>query len=155
VDAAYGVRDDFKSQTGRTMMFGRGTIMGKSTKQKINTKSSMEAELIGASDMMPQILWTRYFILSQGLMVNKTILFQDNKSAILMEENGKLSSSQRTRHINIRYFFIKDRITSKEIEVQYCPTDNMLADFHTKPLQGTKFKQFRDMLLGLIPIDFT
>ena len=108
-----------------------------------------------ASDMMPQILWTRYFILSQGLMVNKTILFQDNKSAILMEENGKLSSSQRTRHINIRYFFIKDRITSKEIEVMYCPTDNMLADYHTKPLQGAKFKQFRDMLLGLTPINFT
>ena len=72
-----------------------------------------------------------------------------------MEENGKLSSSQRTRHINIRYFFIKDRITSKEIEVQYCPTDNMLADYHTKPLQGAKFKQFRDMILGLAPINFT
>lgn len=155
VDAAYGVRDDFKSQTGRTMTFGKGTIMSKSTKQKINTKSSTEAELIGASDMMPQILWTRYFIIAQGFEIDKCILYQDNKSAILMEENGKLSSSQRTRHINIRYFFIKDRIASKEIEVQYCPTDNMLADYLTKPLQGAKFKQFRDMILGLTPIVFT
>ena len=149
VDVAYGVRSDCKSQTGRTMSLGRGTIMSHSTKQKINTKSSTESELVGASDSVPQIVWTNYFLTSQGYSVNDTILYQDNTSAISMETNGKLSSGRRTKHINIRYFFIQDRIKNKEISVKYCPTDQMLADYFTKPLQGAKFILFRDMILGI------
>ena len=72
-----------------------------------------------------------------------------------MEVNGKLSSSKRTKHINIRYFFIQDRIKNGEITVKHCPTDQMLADYFTKPLQGAKFIQFRDMILGIYKIDFT
>ena len=101
VDIAYGVRDDYKSQTGRAMTFGRGTIMNKSTKQKLNTNSSTEAELVGASDSVPQIVWTNYFVSAQGYSINDTILYQDNTSAISMEKNGKLLSSKRTKHINI------------------------------------------------------
>ena len=155
VDAAYGVREDCKSQTGSTMTLGRGTIMSKSTKQKLNTKSSTEAELVGASDCVPQIVWTNYFILAQGYGINDTILYQDNTSAISMETNGKLSSSKRTKHINIRYFFIQDRVKNGEITLKYCPTDQMLADYFTKPLQGAKFILFRDMILGISKIDFT
>jgi hypothetical protein len=153
-DAAYAVRADYKSQTGSTMSMGRGTIMNKSGKQKLNTKSSTEAELVGASDTVPQMIWTNYFLESQGFIVDNAILYQDNKSAMLMERNGKLSSGKQTKHVNIRYFFIKDRISSGEIEIEYCPTDNMLADYLTKPLQGSKFTIFRDMILGITEIDF-
>ena len=155
VDAAYAVREDCKSQTGSTMTLGRGTIMSKSTKQKINTKSSTESELIGASDSVPQIVWNNYFIAAQGYQINDTILYQDNTSAIAMETNGKLSSGKRTKHINIRYFFIQDRVKNGEISLKYCPTDQMLADYFTKPLQGAKFIEFRDMILGKSPIVFT
>jgi hypothetical protein len=155
VDVAYGVRSDYKSQTGRTMSLGKGTIMSHSTKQKLNTKSSTESELVGASDSVPQIVWTNYFLTAQGYALNDTILFQDNTSAISMETNGKLSSGKQTKHINIRYFFIQDRIKNKEISVKYCPTDQMLADYFTKPLQGAKFTLFRDMILGISNIDFT
>jgi hypothetical protein len=153
-DAAYAVRNDYKSQTGSTMSMGRGTIMNKSGKQKLNTKSSTEAELVGASDTVPQMIWTNYFLQSQGFIINQAILYQDNKSAMLMERNGKLSSGKQTKHVNIRYFFIKDRISSGEIEIEYCPTDEMLADYLTKPLQGSKFILFRDMILGITSIDF-
>lgn len=81
--------------------------------------------------------------------MNENIVYQDNMSAILLEKNGQLSSSQRTRHIKVQYFFIKDRITDGEIQVVYCPTEDMLGDFFTKPLQGTKFKKFRKLILGL------
>jgi hypothetical protein len=155
VDAAYGVREECKSQTGSTMSLGRGTIMSKSTKQKLTTKSSTEAELVGASDSVPQIVWTNYFIEEQGYDINETILYQDNTSAISMEVNGRLSSSKRTKHINIRYFFIQDRIKNGELAVKHCPTDQMLADYFTKPLQGAKFILFRDMILGICDIDFT
>ena len=55
-------------------------------------------------------------------------MYQDNQSAILLENNGKKSSSKRTRHINITYYFITDRIKNDELEIEYCPTDNMFAD---------------------------
>ena len=92
--------------------------------------------------MLGQMLWTLYFLQDQGYDVAKpleNILHQDNTSAIRLEENGKMSSSQRTRHINIRYFFIKDKIEREEISVVYCPTEDMVADYFTKPLQGSQF----------------
>ena len=65
-----------------------------------------------------------------------------------MAKNGRGSSSKRTRHINIRYFFVADRIASKEVKVEYCPTGDMVADYFTKPLQGTLFKKFRDFIMN-------
>lgn len=101
--------------------------------------------------MMPSILWTRYFLKSQGYKVSDNIIFQDNKSTMLLERNGKASSSKRTKHINIHYFFITDRISKGEVCVKWCPTAEMVADFMTKPLQGSTFKRFRDLIMGALP----
>jgi hypothetical protein len=68
---------------------------------------------------------------------------------MLLENNGRASSSKRTRHINIRYFFITDRIAAGEVKIEYCPTGEMIADYFTKPLlQGSLFKKFRDMIMN-------
>jgi Reverse transcriptase (RNA-dependent DNA polymerase) len=147
-DASYAVHPDMRSHTGGAISLGTGAIMCKSTKQKLNTKSSTEAEVVGASDFLPSTIWARYFLQAQGYTISNNSFLQDNKSAILLERNGRASSSQRTRHIDIRYFFFKDRITSENIQVIYCPTDEMLADFFTKPLQGVLFRKFRDVILG-------
>jgi hypothetical protein len=112
----------------------------------------MPAGLVGADDVMPQILWTLYFLEAQGYKIQDNILYQDNKSAILLESNGRGSSGKRTRHINVRYFFIADRVKSKEIRIAYCPTGVMIADYFTKPLQGLLFRQLRDMIMGNTPI---
>jgi hypothetical protein len=125
-----------------------GSIHNIARKQKLNTTSSTEAEVVASDDAMPQMIWTRYFLIEQGVEVSRNILYQDNQSAMLLERNGKASSSRRTRHINIRFFFIKDRIASKEIELEYCPTDQMVGDFYTKPLQGAKFFFFRRIIMG-------
>jgi hypothetical protein len=100
---------------------------------------------------MPQILWTRYFLEAQGYGVNDSIINQDNQSSILLEKHGRASSSKRTRHINIRYFFVTDRVAAKEVSVQYCPTGEMIADFFTKALQGTLFRKFRDFIMNCDP----
>ena len=121
-----------------------------STKQKLNTRSSTESELVGVDDMMPLILWTRYFLKEQGYKVSDNIIFQDNKSTMLLERNGRASSSKRTKHINVRYYFITDRIAKGEVRVEWCPTKDMIADFMTKPLQGSLFKKFRDVIMGSI-----
>ena len=131
------------------MSLGKGVVYGSSVRQKLNTRSSTEAELVGVNDVMPQVIWTRYFLECQGYKMEPNIIGQDNKSAILLEQNGKGSSSKRTRHINVRFFFIHDRINSGEVEVQHCPTEQMLGGFFTKPLQGNKFYKFRRKILNL------
>ena len=130
---------------------GKGAIYGTSTRQRLNTKSSTEAELVGADDVMPQLLWTRYFLEAQGYEVRANVLYQDNQSAMLLEKNGRASSGKRTRHINIRYFFVHDRVDAGEVSIQYCPTGDMLADYFTKPLQGSKFQQFRNLIMNVNP----
>ena len=152
VDASYAVHPDMRSHTGGAMSLGKGVVFGTSTRQKLNTKSSTEAELVGVNDVMPQALWTRYFLEAQGYRVTDNVIFQDNQSAILLEKNGRASSSKRTRHINIRYFFVADRIAQGEVSVEYCPTKEMLADFFTKPLQGSLFKTFRNQIMNYNPV---
>ena len=148
IDASFGTRDNFKSHTGGCMSLGAGAIISVSKKQKLNTKSSTEAELVGVDDVLPQVLWTRQFLLHQGWELADNIVYQDNKSAILLESNGMSSSSKQTRHINIRFFFIKDRIEAGEISVKYCPTDDMWGDYFTKPLQGSRFLKIRQIIMN-------
>ena len=131
------------------MSMGKGMIQTMSTKQKLNTKSSTEAELVGVDDASGQVLWTRYFLEAQGYKVKANVLYQDNQSAMLLEKNGMSSAGKRSRHINIRYFFIADRIGKNELSIEFCPTDDMIADFFTKPLQGKKFKKFRNLIMGI------
>ena len=133
---------------------GRGCLMPKAVKQKINTKSSTEAKLVGVSDLLPYMIWTSYFLQAQGYDIKEATLYQDNKSAILLERNGRKSSGKNTKHVNIRYFFIKDRVDSGEVNIDHCPTALMIADYFTKPVQGNLFRFFHDQILGLTPITF-
>ena len=153
IDASYAVHHDMKSHTGGVVSLGRGAIMCKSTKQKLNTKSSTEAEVVGASDFLPSTIWARYFLEAQGYELQPSTFYQDNQSAMKLEVNGRKSCGQKSRHIDIRYFFIKDRVESGEIKVVYCPTEEMLADFFTKPLQGNLFRKFREVIMGRAHID--
>ena len=148
IDASFAVHPDMKSHSGGTMSMGKGSVYSGSTRQKLNTKSSTEAELVGVDDFMPMIVWTRYFLEAQGYSV-KCELLQDNQSSILLEKNGRASSGKRTRHINIRYFFIADRVASGELSIHHCPTDEMVGDFFTKPVQGGKFRMFRNRILNI------
>ena len=149
VDASYAVHPDCKSHTGGAMSFGTGALVCKSSKQKLNTKSSTEAELVGANNFLPCIIWVKMLLGAQGYNVHTNILEQDNESAIRLEKNGRTSAGPKLRHINIRYFWLtKDRVASEGITIRHCPTLQMLADFFTKPLQGTLFKRFKAVLLG-------
>jgi len=78
---------------------GTGAVQSGSAKQKMNTRSSTEAELVGVDDVISNILWTKFFIEEQGYDVEKNILFQDNKSSILLGTNGRKSAGKRSRHI--------------------------------------------------------
>jgi hypothetical protein len=153
VDASYAVHPDMKSHTGGVMSLGIGGIVCKSTKQKLNTKSSTEAELVGASDYLPNTLWVKLFLEAQGYTIKENLFEQDNESAIKLETNGRRSAGPMSRHIDIRYFWIKDRTEQAGIKIRHCPTLQMLGDFFTKPLQGNLFRKFRDVVLGYDHVD--
>ena len=106
VNAAYAIHSDMCSHTGGTMSMGTGVIYGTSTRQTLSTKSSTEAKIIAVSDVLQQVVWTSYFLEAQGYIMYDSIVYQNNQSAILLEKHGKASSSKRSRHINIRYFFV-------------------------------------------------
>jgi hypothetical protein len=148
IDGAFAVHDDMKSHTGAFMSFGKGMMNGASLSQKINTTSSTEAEVVGVHDNMHAILWIRYFLDAQGYPLKPSVIHQDNLSSILLETNGRGSSGKRTRHMNIRYFFVADVAKRKHITMQYCPTDEMIGDFFTKPLGGAKFRRFRNIIMN-------
>jgi hypothetical protein len=150
-DASYGAHDDGKSHSGISISLGRGAVLARSIKTRIVPKSSAEAELITASDGTGSALWLREFLTHQGYSLSPSILLEDNKAAIQLIKHGR-PTSERTRHIKIRHFFIKQFLETGEIEIKYCPTDLMIADILTKPLQGDRFLRIRDMLLGHVQL---
>ncbi|KAL7464347.1 hypothetical protein ACHAXS_004676 [Conticribra weissflogii] len=152
VDASHVVHNDCKSHTGASMSMGKGMAITISRKQKINGKSSTESEIIAVDDALLHILWTKYFLECQGYHHGPSVLHQDNKSALLLETNGLRSASKRTKHIKVRYFFVKDKVDQNEIVLRYCPTEQMWADVLTKPKQGQAFREFRSKIMN-VPID--
>jgi hypothetical protein len=148
LDAAFAVHKDAKSHTGATMTLGRGSIISVSTKQKINTRSSTEAELVSIDDVVSKVLWTKRFLEAQDCKIKHNVLLRDNQSSMKMEQNGKASSGKRTRHFHIKYFYITDLIANNEVKIRYCPTDLMVADYMTKPVTGAKFQKFRKIIMN-------
>ena len=148
IDTSFAVHPDMRSHTGGTLSLGKGSVYSASTRQKLNTKSLTESELVGASDYLPNTLWMKMFMEAQGYPISQCFFEQDNESAIKLEKNGRSSCGPKSRHINIRYFFIKDQTATEGITIRHCPTLEMLADFFTKPLQGALFRKFRDVILG-------
>ena len=146
-DASYGVHVDGKSHSGVAVTLGRGAILIHSGKQRLVVKSSAEAELVTQADSLGYGFRILNFIKAQGYDIDQGIIHQDNQAAIRLAENGR-STSNRTRHIKIRYFFLKQFLDSGELQVVYCPTDKMVADILTKPLQGEIFAKGRSYLLG-------
>ncbi len=143
VDASfYAVHPDCCSHMGGGMSLEEGMSITASRNQKISGKSLTISKMIGVNNMLPQILWTRYFLQAQRHKVKENIVHQEKESAILLEINSKGSSSKQTKHIKIRYFFIKDKSN-------HCPTELMWADPLTKPKQGKTYQEMQRMLMNI------
>ena len=148
IDASYGVHQDYKSHTGFTVSIGKGPICSKSSIQKLNTKSSTEAELVAISDSIGHVIWLRNFLIDQGYNnIEPAMLGQDNMSTIQLVKNGQ-PNSDATRHIAVRFFFVTDKVKNGEVYIKWIGTNEMISDVLTKPIQGSKFKELRGLLLN-------
>ena len=140
IDAAYGVHTSSgRSHTGCAIVVGSaGPVYVKSNKQKIVTKSSTEAELVALSDTASQAIHLRNFVIAQGYDLGPVVIYQDNLSCMaLMKKGGPCSD--RSRHINIRHFWLKERVDGKEVTIQHLGTAEMFSNALTKPVQDAQF----------------
>ena len=139
VNGSHAIHPNMHSHSGSCMSLGTGMPITGSSKQKLNTSSLTEMELIMADDFMLQILWMNLFLDAQGYKTLDTILYQDNQSTILLEKNGTWSSSKWTKHLNCWYYFITNRISAGDLSIKYCPTGEMVSDFLWSPSKANSF----------------
>ena len=102
IDSAHQVHEDCKWHTGEELTLGQGAVISKSSGQKMNTKSSSETELVGVDNLLPTVLWTKYFIKAQGYNVEHSIIHQDNEFTLRMLINGKKSCTPQSKHIRAK-----------------------------------------------------
>jgi len=150
-DASYGCHVDGKGQTGILTSLGAGAVNSSTTKQKLVAKSSSEAELIASSDGISHLVNVKNYLSSRGFKIKNLKLLQDNVSTQHIIKNG-IKSAKRMRHLNIRYFFMKQCVDDNNIEVKHVSTSDMIADLFTKPIQGERFNLLRDKVLGTTPM---
>jgi hypothetical protein len=124
-DASFAVHPDFRSHTGAVMTMGAGAVTAVSRKQGMNTRSLTEAEVVAADEVSGSMIWTKLFLEEQGYPVKSNVLYQDNRSTLLLKEKGRQLPGKRSRHLNIRLFFFEDQKEKGNIEIQYCPTDQI------------------------------
>ena len=111
------------------------------------TKSSTESEIVALSDGATPVLWGREWMLAQGHVLGPTIIYQDNQGVIALLTNGR-NARNRTRHLNVRFFFIKNRIEMGHLSAVYMPNDRMIADLMTKSVTGKLLISLRSRMFG-------
>jgi hypothetical protein len=144
-DADYvGCKIDRKSTSGTCQFLGRSLVYWASKKQNSIALSTVEAEYIAAGHCCAQLLWMRQTLRDYGYKLSKVPLLYDNESAIRMADNP--AEHNRTKHIDIRYHFLRDHQQKGDIEIAYVNTHNQLADIFTKPLDEKTFSKLRNKL---------
>jgi hypothetical protein len=148
IDASFGIHYDGTSSTGMVMMIAGAVVAAWSARQHIVTKSSTEAEIVALSDGATPTLWGREWVLAQGHELGPTTIYQDNQSVIALMTNGR-NARNRTRHLNVRYFFVRDRIKLKHLLAVYLSNDKMIADLMTKSVMGKLFVSLRSRMFAM------
>ena len=149
MDASYAIHENFKSHSACNLSIGETAfVSNNSTSQTIITKSSTEAELVCVSDNANRLIHLVRFLTAQGHKQHTAIIYQDNMSTMALLQKGR-STSTKSKHIAIRFFWIKEQLDSGLIQLEFRPTAMMgPANLLTKPLQGAQFIEERLQLTG-------
>lgn len=140
-DANWAGSEGRRSQSGYLFQLYGGTICWSSKIQPSVSLSSAEAEYVALSESAQEAVWLNRLLSDFHEPVKLPIvIYEDNQSCIKMLTGGRFS--QRTKHIDIKYHFVRDLVTNNFLSVMYCPTDLMKADILTKPLEAVKTAKF-------------
>ena len=151
VDASYGTHEDRKSHTGCTLHIGDGSgaFLSRSKKQTVTADSSTVAEFIATHLASKEVMWARALLGEMGhQQLEPTVLGEDNMSTIAMIQND--CNGQKTKHIAIRFNLIRELVQQLEIAMKHQPTQEMISDILTKPLDPKPFMYLRKKLLGMM-----
>nr|GFB87767.1 copia protein [Tanacetum cinerariifolium] len=151
-DADYaGCKDTFKSTSGGAQFLGEKLVSWSSKNKDCTPLSTAEAEYVSLSACCAQVLWMQTQLTDYGFHFNKILIYCDSKSAIAISCNPVQHS--RTKHIVVRYHFIKEHVQKGTIELYFFKTDYQLADIFTKALPADRFNYLVRLLEMLINID--
>jgi hypothetical protein len=151
LDASFAVHPDGSSHSGRCVSLGTGMLGCGSTKQKGTVKSACEAEVRSLSNGGSQLIWMRNFLMAlfEKEKIGPVQIAEDNTSAISLLCNERVVSD-KSRHMKISEFWLRDKVKDGEVKITHCPTEKMHADALTKPLQGKLFTLHAAALQGSI-----
>ena len=137
--------NDSKSTTGYLFQIGGTAITWKSQKQSCVALSTAEAEYMALSKAAQEAVWIRELNSDLGNQQSQpTLIYEDNQSAISMAKNPQFHG--RSKHINIKYHYVREQVRAGKIVLKYCPTEDMLADLLTKGIEAVKFERLRNSL---------
>ena len=140
-----GDKSDRKSTSGYCFQFCNGLISWRTSKQTCVALSTAEAEYVALSAAAQEAVWLKQLFIDLNINSNEPVkMYEDNQSAICLAENPKDHS--KTKHIAIKYHYLRDLVANNEIEIEYCNTEKMLADMFTKALPAEKFVKLRNMI---------
>ena len=140
-----GDQTDRKSTSGHCFTIGSGIVTWKSNKQTCVALSTAEAEYVALSSAAQEAVWMQKLLQEIKFAKAEPILiYEDNQSAIGLAKSSR--HHVKSKHIDIKYNFIRSQVEEKRIIVEYCPTENMIADLFTKGLPSEKFKRLRSAL---------
>lgn len=145
-----GDLDHRKSTSGYVLMLSNGAVSWKSKKQTVVALSTAEAEYVALSSATQEVSWMRKLLADLGENTGvPTTIHEDNQSAMAIASNPV--NHNRTKHIDIKYHYVRQAVQEGVIKLQYCSTSDMVADVLTKPVYTETFRKLRDRL-GLVPI---
>ena len=147
VGASWATHMDGHGRTGIVIMMSGCAIAAWTSKQKMVTRSSTEAEIVALSDALSHVMWLRRWLAAQGHEIDATVVYQDNEAVMRLMRSDR-RTHQRTKHLDVRYFYARDLESEGAIRLQWIPTADMLADLMTKPDTGALFEGLNARLMG-------
>jgi hypothetical protein len=134
-------KDTGRSVTGYVITINDSSVSWKSQRQSTVAMSSTEAEYMALFAVVQEVIWLKRLLseISSEYVQENIIVYQDNKSTILLASNPTQHS--RTKHINTKYHFVRDQVSSGEVKIQYLSTEEMIADIFTKAVSKFKLRK--------------
>ena len=137
--------DTRHSTSGYVFQIEGSTVSWRSKRQTCVSKSTTEAEYVALSLATQEAVWFRRLLSDIGLtQKTPSIIYEDNRGAIELSKNAKFHD--RTKHIDISFHFVREKVTGQTVNVECCQTEEMIADIMTKPVSKVKFETFKAML---------